>query len=774
MKLSNNLKNQNGMATLMIVMIIGMVLTVSTLSVVYASRSTQEKQVTTHAITHAQAGVWAGAEIFRTYYNRLSSEDRVDIKVKQITIPFGDFGNSYLINITDYQPKVGTTPERATAIITFKNELARSSAQIEVTVQDETTQTTVMLTSGAMNFYTDVNFSGAVSLTVNDGHNKIKVKGDVNLSNIGLTGLEEIEATGSITANSNSHFTYLKSNDNILLQQGASTDSAYALGHINVSGGGYIKDEAHANEWVEDTASGDGWSPGTGYVGTTIKANALERTTDIYGDYILDASGDYVYVKMASSTSMASKANMSSAKASIYVNSRRTYNTLESEGFISIGQVSVANDVSTIADVFIGKPIQPNSLNKVYAGGNIICNANWWDVYTELNAGNRVNNCKNTHTIKQNQTLTFDPIEKVTRFEIDEKPVVDVWALQEYANYSFSIDVTSSEMLINIKDVSVLDDGLYRFYTQAAKPSKRYKKQLLCKVQYDGAGQIIRNVTRTGSNNQINWPTCATVDRSNQSLCVSSININNKSADDYNNGCFSYSTGLWTVDGDTIAPGVYFFEDNLKVKTNLAHATLLSAKNISAGIGDNTKVKAINYAGYDAVCNNYFDAVAVDASKSIGPMHEFDGFYPTNYCEKSGSKAGALQTNSLGNVVFGAGGTHPDGNVYEGGDIELGGSVELFGTVMAGNNLTTSGNVVIHGYIIALNNSNSDSSQNVIGNSITIDLEGAPVTYNPNEIPSVDNVCLEDSSNTIACEQATGENTVQTTSETIILWSRYK
>mgnify|MGYP006085298211 CR=1 FL=1 len=88
--------------------------------------------------------------------------------------------------------------------------------------------------------------------------------------------------------------------------------------------------------------------------------------------------------------------------------------------------------------------------------------------------------------------------------------------LEAYANYSFSIDATSAQMLIDVRDNSILDNGLYCFYTQVATANKRYKQQLLCKVQYDAAGEIACNASRTGVNNQLNWPTCDSADRSNQ------------------------------------------------------------------------------------------------------------------------------------------------------------------------------------------------------------------------------------------------------------------
>ena len=60
-------KQQQGIATVLIVLLVGVALTASTLGVIYSVKSTQNKQVTSHATSNAQSAAWALAEAVRSY-----------------------------------------------------------------------------------------------------------------------------------------------------------------------------------------------------------------------------------------------------------------------------------------------------------------------------------------------------------------------------------------------------------------------------------------------------------------------------------------------------------------------------------------------------------------------------------------------------------------------------------------------------------------------------------------------------------------------------------
>ena len=59
-------KHQQGIATILILLLVGLAVTVTVLVAVYSLRSTQQRQLTTHATTAAQGAAWRGVEVIRT------------------------------------------------------------------------------------------------------------------------------------------------------------------------------------------------------------------------------------------------------------------------------------------------------------------------------------------------------------------------------------------------------------------------------------------------------------------------------------------------------------------------------------------------------------------------------------------------------------------------------------------------------------------------------------------------------------------------------------
>lgn len=58
---------QKGMATLWIVLMVGLAVSVTVAASIYALRGDQQRQVTTHSVTAAQAAAWRGVEVVRRY-----------------------------------------------------------------------------------------------------------------------------------------------------------------------------------------------------------------------------------------------------------------------------------------------------------------------------------------------------------------------------------------------------------------------------------------------------------------------------------------------------------------------------------------------------------------------------------------------------------------------------------------------------------------------------------------------------------------------------------
>lgn len=64
-------RRQRGVATLLIVLVVGLAVSVTVAATVYSLRGTQAKQLTTHSATAAQAAAWRGVEALRLYLLQL-------------------------------------------------------------------------------------------------------------------------------------------------------------------------------------------------------------------------------------------------------------------------------------------------------------------------------------------------------------------------------------------------------------------------------------------------------------------------------------------------------------------------------------------------------------------------------------------------------------------------------------------------------------------------------------------------------------------------------
>ena len=83
MNINNNRLNklpgrQRGLATILIALFIGLAVTATALSILHAINSTQDRQLGSHAQTHAQAAAWTGAEALRAHFSGLTSKAEID------------------------------------------------------------------------------------------------------------------------------------------------------------------------------------------------------------------------------------------------------------------------------------------------------------------------------------------------------------------------------------------------------------------------------------------------------------------------------------------------------------------------------------------------------------------------------------------------------------------------------------------------------------------------------------------------------------------------
>ncbi|WP_162934925.1 hypothetical protein [Pseudomonas cavernae] len=234
---------QRGMATILIILLAGMALTVTALGVMHAVRGSQEKLVALHASTHAQAGAWAGVEIFRSYLEQLDAsalgallaDDVVDMRIGERTL---------LAKIVANQaptPGASDPSYRITANIRNEDSAARAATTLQavfaITPLNPGQTNTREPWDGALNSFNDLDLRGGIDVKGGDGA-KINVQGKVTLNNGSLTGIKTLQATDDIRIGGDTLIEELFSNADIFLENAASSLKASAVENVTITSSG--------------------------------------------------------------------------------------------------------------------------------------------------------------------------------------------------------------------------------------------------------------------------------------------------------------------------------------------------------------------------------------------------------------------------------------------------------------------------------------------------------------------------------------------------------
>ena len=211
-------QRQNGIATILIVLLLGLAVSVTVAATVYGLRSNQQQQVTTHAVSAAQAAAWRGVETVRQYLLKADQEafkkwaahqDQLPLPIHGldgINIPDG---NAFMTRITSldsgthYQLTCRITGFSAAADVSNK-----TSATVEVVYDVNTGTSTVPGKSTCTNvpsvpviFNGNLNITGgSLGVTNTTSYENIAVIGDINLTNASQASISGC-ATGNIFLN---------------------------------------------------------------------------------------------------------------------------------------------------------------------------------------------------------------------------------------------------------------------------------------------------------------------------------------------------------------------------------------------------------------------------------------------------------------------------------------------------------------------------------------------------------------------------------------------
>lgn len=699
-------RRQRGIATLFIILMVGMAVTTSVLYTVHSLGSAQERHLTTHAATSAQAAAWRGVEIVRLALTEMAADPDGGAALDEwadgggafgagsapwqqsATSPAGWPGAGPPVTAPDGGVPVGIPGEdgidaRLVSIArlddpgTYRIRAHVSGAAGEGSALARSTVDVVYELgtgspggaptpgtppfAGVINFVDDLHLSGQITVKSDEGTTtQLNVDGDVTTGGNSIVGVNTIWSTGSVRISSGSTFGTLRANGDVLFDGSVSVqESITALGDVCVSGGA---------SGATVLANGSVFATGGVTLGDVAAIGESER-------------GDR--------TALCVPAR--GVDIGVDVDGRRY--AVDLQGNASARSVRAARSVR----ISSGSITRDQGLE---AAGHLV-DTNWGGKQTGI-AGRSVTGpnpeIRDWVRVVPGYQVPIAPASPV----ILEAPSFNAYDVEDHANWVFKVD-HNGYRVVTVRNIHGIVDDTYFI---ADYPSGPYKDHL-CKTLTRGS---------TAAN-----PVCAApLPATPMPVCRGHSEWNN---------CLSYNASArrWKLDGQAVVPGVLWFEGNLEVGNGSYYGTLVATGNISTS--GSTRVYAVSFAGFDGGTRQE-DWNRITYS-GICVNDRFPDIHPTNWCDMQQLRLVPPGGTSLGQYALLAGSYDADG-AYRGGTITLGNSVNVFGSVLAGNRFSSGGSTTIRGSVTAL--AQGSVSHSATG-STTIDLRGMPLGFDPTPDP---------------------------------------
>lgn len=773
---SNPPRHQRGVATILVLLLLGLVVGTTVFAMTGSLRGTQQRQLTVHAATAAQGAAWRGVETIRTALLALP-QDRYERWAdgqgwsRRDAVPAMPAAAAAAAPSTDPYACQGT-PVRGEIAITGAEAIAvpratisevcrlpgaatyRVTAQVTGRASEGTSATTSTVeavyivalpgaaappggggaaTLGAINIYRDLDISGGIAFT---GENAvINVDGDVRLDNASITGIDTLRATGNVTIGSGIRVNTVESDGDVVLRGSSGVSQVRAKGHVRVEGGARpmsirsdrsVTFAGGSGDVVE--AKGDVLVTAGGVTISAITTEGSVRWTGSGGGAgSIRANGDIEYGGAnRNPTTLVAGRNISIAAGAT---SAHAGGRVQLSGWGHTGQVRAGGDVVLLGSTSAGTITSRGNVrlegsgaaDAVFASGSLYVSG-WQAVgagtiggaLQRAQAGN--NNVRVTvQRGYQAGVPTPATVAVPVLAAIDIPRVrVDTFPLREAANYRF--EVANGRIQVTVAHVQGIPAGTYVLGERLANNSRQ--PDWLCRPQ-DMSGTLCTRPVAT--------------------ICQGFSP---------QNSCFAHANGNWTVNGTSMARGLAWFDGNLEVGNGTYVNTFIATGNIRTAGAHRTM--APNWAGYASTCTN--------ASVAGGVNANFAELVPTNLCDTA---ARTMLDSTLANAAYIAGGYRPNGT-YGGGFIDLGASTVASGNVVAGDTLATGGSTRIDGSIIVAAQSGATGAATISG-STTINQTTGDIAFDPGALP-----CLGASCGAAGTAPPTGSP------EATVLWTRYR
>ncbi len=746
-------KAQRGMATLLIILLVGVALVSISLGVMYSIRSSQERQIASHAQVNAQAGAWAAAEAMREYIKTLDAAALAGLLNQKLTLS-GYGGVAPTAEVTGINGPItvdGKTAYRVNVKIESVATAARASSVLELVYQTfPATGGVTTPNTSVINYHGDLNLTGGIDILKDAGDTspyEINVIGNVTIGGTAITGLDVIRSTASVSISGASSFIRaVYANGDVSVSSATLPQTIQATRHIclnnanraaypagesrdsvdmRANGSIILSDEGGGHNNVFALAGRGGYSYIAEATTTTTAATALcnNPVSDAFGAY-----GSGAVNPTADSTAGGVKLAQWGARASVV----RSGIDILIQGTSVVGELHAERDIRFLNN--------GDTLERFARYGGQLYAADY--VYNNLNLFGP-NNSTGKDQKQQNYNFALEPARRVDL----QTETFDVNDLKDGANYIFSIDASGHKRVV----------------------VRQVRNSGGVALDYEGAD--LKGYYLLTMDWLCTTPTAAIPNAAHgepdPSVCP--IRIGRGSGNGNNTTLISYNNGKWDLSGDkraSLATGVAFFEGNLNVGVGSFFNTFLATGDITTSGA--TMAFAPNYAGYNGTQTG-----TVYAGVYRDPGHPEQGFelsqgicvnslvpnlIPQQFCGADFDYNVRIMDTKIGNYAFMAGTcagvVDCTKNNYQGGNVITGALANIHGTVKAGNVFKSGGNSTVHGFVAALGQGQTSGHQ--MGAKTTVDLRNLPTGYDPTGGPSTPGTVIPG-----------------TLAEVGILWSRY-
>ncbi|KAF1066902.1 MAG: hypothetical protein GAK45_01806 [Pseudomonas citronellolis] len=414
---------QRGVATVLIVLVTALALGALALMLLMGVRGNQERQVMVHASTHSQAGAWSGVELFRRYFQSLSSEQlsALQVSTTPIRATLGD--NALSATLVALQaPTSGSTDKAYSLTVDIDNQEAAAQAASIIRVVYSVTPGGAATTSddfdGTVTIRNDLKMTGGIEIRGGESA-KINVDGSATLSSASIVGLKTLKATGDVYLGSNISVEEVFANGTLTLTGSATTLKGSSLGNLTYSSGG---------------SSG-----------------------------VLSTNGDLTISNGSVTTG--------NALGNIVVSSGFSQGTLTAGKTISIsnGSTQVANAVGNIT------LSSWQTIGQISSQATVTCTSVYWTSFTRIRAL-ATSNCPTSTAVQAPVSVSISLMTPLEAFTVP-KPKVDAYELKDMANYVF--EAVGSKLRVTVKSVNGLADGVY-YLGNYSWQSNRAWQDFLC------------------------------------------------------------------------------------------------------------------------------------------------------------------------------------------------------------------------------------------------------------------------------------------------------